>query len=180
MKFISLLLLGSLLFTSFQPKKIVHDFTVKNIDEKPVSLSEYKGKVLLIVNVASNCGLTPQYEDLQALYEKYKDKGLVILGFPANNFMGQEPGKNAAIKEFCTSKFKVTFPMFAKISVKGKDIAPLYKYLTTKAENGKIDAPVAWNFQKFLVDKDGYVVQSISPSQKVSEEDVIKAIEKLL
>lgn len=173
-------MLGSLLFTSFQPKKIVHDFTVKNIDEKPVSLSEYKGKVLLIVNVASNCGLTPQYEDLQALYEKYKDKGLVILGFPANNFMGQEPGKNAAIKEFCTSKFKVTFPMFAKISVKGKDIAPLYKYLTTKAENGKIDAPVAWNFQKFLVDKDGYVVQSISPSQKVSEEDVIKAIEKLL
>lgn len=180
MKFLLGILLGTFLLTSVQPKKSVHDFTVKDIDEKSVALSEYKGKVLLIVNVASNCGLTPQYEDLQALYEKYKDKGLVILGFPANNFMGQEPGKNAAIKEFCTSKFKVTFPMFSKISVKGKDIAPLYQYLTTKKENGKVDAPVAWNFQKFLVDKDGYVVQSISPGQKVSEEEVVKAIEKLL
>ncbi len=158
----------------------VHEFKMLDIDEKEVDLSKYKGKVLMIVNTASKCGLTPQYAELQAIYEKYKDKGLVILGFPANNFMGQEPGTNANIKQFCSSKFKVSFPMFAKISVKGKNMHPLYQYLTQKKQNGKVDAPVSWNFQKFLIGKDGKVVQSISPSTKVNEPSVMRSIEKLL
>lgn len=169
---------GCMLYNS-DPQS-VHDFKMKNIDEKTVDLADYKGKVLLIVNTASKCGLTPQYADLQATYEKYKDKGLVILGFPANNFMGQEPGSNSTIKSFCSSKFNVTFPMFAKISVKGRDMHPLYKYLTQKSQNGKVDAPVSWNFQKFLIGKDGRVVESISPSKKVSDPAVVKSIEKLL
>ncbi len=180
MKVLLISFLTSLLFITATPPKSVHDFTMDDIDNQPVELSKYKGKVLLIVNTASRCGLTPQYADLQATYEKYKDQGLVILGFPANNFMGQEPGTNSTIKEFCTKKFEVTFPMFSKISVKGNEIHPLYKYLTEKKENGKIDAPVAWNFQKFLIDKDGQVVQSIAPSKKVTEASVVKAIEKQL
>lgn len=162
------------------PPKSVHDFTMNNIDDQPVKLDQYKGKVLLIVNTASKCGLTPQYEELEAFYKKYKDQGLEILGFPANNFMAQEPGSNQNIKEFCSTKFNVTFSMFSKISVKGKDIHPLYQYLTSKAENGVVDAPVAWNFQKFLVDKEGNVVKSFSPTQKVTEADVIKDIEEQL
>lgn len=170
----------SVLFIANQPAKTVYDFTVKDIDGKSVALSQYKGKVLLIVNVASLCGNTPQYKDIQALYEKYKDKGLVVLGFPANNFMGQEPGSDKNIKEFCTKEYAVTFPMFSKISVKGSDIAPLYKYLTTKAENGTVDAEVKWNFQKFLVGKNGQVIQSISPKAKVTEQSVVDAIQKAL
>lgn len=162
------------------PPASVHDFTMNDIDDQPIELSKYKGKVLLIVNTASRCGLTPQYEDLQATYDKYKDQGLVVLGFPANNFMGQEPGKNDKIKEFCTSKFNVTFPMFSKISVKGKNIHPLYQFLTKKEKNGKVDAPVAWNFQKFLIDKEGNVVKSIAPGDKVTDKAVVKAIEKQL
>jgi glutathione peroxidase len=170
---------GVLLYGGFNQQS-VHEFTVNNIDGEAVNLSKYKGKVLLIVNTASKCGLTPQYADLQAIYEKYKDKGLVILGFPANNFMGQEPGSDSKIKEFCTKKFEVSFPMFSKISVKGKDIHPLYQYLTSKEKNGNLDAPVSWNFQKFLIGKDGRVIKSISPSQKVTENAVINSIEKLL
>lgn len=162
------------------PKKSVHDFTMNNIDDQPVELSSYKGKVMLIVNTASKCGLTPQYESLQQIYDQYKDQGLVVLGFPANNFMGQEPGKNSTIKAFCKKKFDITFPMFSKISVKGKNMHPLYQYLTSKKENGKVNAPVTWNFQKFLVDKNGHVIKSFPPGQKVTEEAVIKAIEKQL
>jgi glutathione peroxidase len=158
----------------------IYEFTVNNIDGKPVQLSKYKGKVLLIVNTASKCGLTPQYSDLQSTYEKYEDKEFLILGFPANNFMGQEPGNNNQIKEFCTSKFNVSFPMFSKISVKGKNIHPLYKFLTSKEKNGKVDAPVSWNFQKFLIDKEGKVITSFAPGEKVTENKVINAIEKLL
>jgi glutathione peroxidase len=167
-------------FMAALPTKSVLDFKVKDIDGKDVSLGQYKGKVLLIINVASQCGNTPQYTDIEALYEKYKDKGLVILGFPANNFMGQEPGTNSEIKEFCTSKYAVTFPMFSKISVKGDDIAPLYSYLTQKSENGVIDAPIKWNFQKFLVGKDGKVITSFTPKTKVSDPDVMSAIDKAL
>jgi len=162
------------------PSKSVHDFKVKDIDGKDVSLGQYKGKVLLIVNVASLCGNTPQYKDIEALYEKYKSKGLVVLGFPSNDFMGQEPGSNTEIKKFCSSKYAVTFPMFSKIDVKGKEIAPLYNYLTEKTENGVIDAKVTWNFQKFLVDKKGNVVTSFAPKKHVTDDDVIAAIEKAL
>lgn len=160
--------------------KTVHDFNVKDIDGNQVSLAKYKGKVLLIVNVASMCGNTPQYKDIQALYTKYSSKGLVVLGFPANNFMGQEPGSDKDIKAFCTREYAVTFPMFSKISVKGKDIAPLYSYLTQKTENGVTDAAVTWNFQKFLVGKDGRVITSVSPKTSVNDAEVIKAIEAAL
>ncbi len=170
----------TVVLVSAVPFKSVYDFTVKDIDNKDVSLGQYKGKVLLVVNVASLCGHTPQYADLEALYEKYKDKGLVVMGFPENDFMGQEPGSNAEIKQFCTTKYSVKFPMFSKIDVKGKGIAPLYAYLTQKSENGVIDAKVTWNFQKFLVGKDGKVITSFEPSKKVTEADVVKAIETAL
>ncbi len=176
MKFITLFILLAMIPTS----KSVYDFKMKNIDGKEVALDTYKGKVLLFVNVASKCGLTPQYKDIQALYEKYKDKGLVVLGFPANDFMGQEPGSDKDIKEFCSLKYDVTFPMFSKISVKGSDQHPLYKYLTSKAENGVIDAKVSWNFQKFLVSKSGKVITSFSPQTSVADADVTKAIEAAL
>ncbi|MCO5247815.1 MAG: glutathione peroxidase [Chitinophagales bacterium] len=150
-----------------------------DIDGKEVSLSDFKGKVILIVNVASKCGNTPQYEGLENLYRQYKDKNFVILGFPANNFLGQEPGTNAEIKQFCTLNYNVTFPMFSKISVKGKDIHPLYLYLTNKAFNGVIDAPVTWNFQKFLIDKNGHIVASFSPKTKVEDEAFQKVFKSL-
>lgn len=168
------------ILTSFTYAQSVHDFKVKDIDGKQVSLADYKGKVLLIVNVASYCGNTPQYTDIEALYKKYKSKGLVVLGFPANNFMGQEPGSDKEIKEFCTSKYAVTFPMYSKISVKGDDMAPLYSYLTQKDKNGTFDAKVTWNFQKFLVGKDGKVITSFAPRKSVKDDDVIQAIEKAL
>ena len=175
--FISLL---TILLVAFAPFKSVYDFTVKDIDGKDVSLNAYKGKVLLVVNVASHCGNTPQYSDLEAMYLKYKDKGLVVMGFPENDFMGQEPGTNSEIKQFCTSKYDVKFPMFSKIEVKGKDIAPVYSFLTQKAENGVIDAKVTWNFQKFLVGRDGKVITSFDPKHKVTEDDVVKAVETAL
>lgn len=163
-----------------QSQKTVYDFKVLDIDGKETSLKKYEGKVLLIVNVASKCGLTPQYEELQALYEEYKGQDFEILAFPANNFMGQEPGSNAEIKAFCSSKYNVSFPIFAKISVKGKKIAPLYSYLTQKSENGKLDAPVSWNFQKFLINKQGEVVESFAPRTKVSGSDFRTALKRAL
>lgn len=178
MKAISLLIM--VLLPSILPQKSVYDFTMKNIDGKEVSLADYKGKVLLIVNVASLCGNTPQYKDIEALYSKYKEKGLVVLGFPANNFMGQEPGTDSEIKSFCTKEYAVTFPMFSKISVKGKDINPLYRYLTKKSENGVMDAPVTWNFQKFLIGRNGQVINSFSPRTLVTDAEVMKQIEAAL
>ncbi len=160
--------------------KTVYDFKVKDIDGKEISLDAYKGKVLLIVNVASMCGYTPQYKDLEALYQTYKDKGLVVVGFPANNFMGQEPGSDKEIKQFCTREFAVTFPMFSKISVKGKNMAPLYKYLTKKSENGTLDADVKWNFQKFLIGRKGEIIQSVAPGTSVNDAAVKSVIEKAL
>ena len=175
----SILLLSlALLFAPVN--KTIYDFKMKNIDGKEVSLADYKGKVVLIVNVASHCGNTPQYKDIEALYEKYKDKGLVVLGFPANNFMGQEPGSDESIKTFCTTKYNVSFPMFSKISVKGSDMHPLYKYLTEKSENGVIDAPIQWNFQKFLIGRDGKIITSVAPKSSVTDPDLVKQIEKAL
>jgi len=143
--------------------KTVHQFTVTDIDGQAFDLSNLKGKKVMIVNVASKCGLTPQYEKLQALYETYGPNKFVILGFPANNFLWQEPGTNQDIKSFCSTKYDVTFPMMSKISVKGKDKHPLYKFLTTKSENGLSDEGVSWNFQKFLIDENGELVKVISP-----------------
>ena len=161
------------------PKSVL-DFTMRDIDGKDVKLKKYKGDVLLLVNVASKCGYTPQYEGLEAVYEKYKGKGFEILGFPANNFGGQEPGTEAEIKEFCTSKYHVTFPMFAKISVKGEDADPLYKFLTSKETNPNFAGDITWNFNKFLVDRKGNVVARFTSKQKPESDEVTAAIEKYL
>jgi glutathione peroxidase len=134
--------------------KSIYDFKVEALDGSKIDFAQYKGKKILIVNTASACGYTPQYEGLEALYEKYKDR-LVIVGFPANNFGGQEPGSNTEIKEFCKKNYGVTFPMAAKISVKGDDAAPIYKWLCNKSENGVLDAEIKWNFNKFLLDENG-------------------------
>jgi glutathione peroxidase len=166
------LLLASMLM--FAPASI-QEFTINSIDGTSVQLSTYKGKIALVVNVASQCGYTPQYEGLEALYKKYKDKGFVILGFPANNFGGQEPGSNAEIKTFCTRKFSVDFPMFSKISVKGSDQAPLYHYLT-KTGGGEIQ----WNFTKFLVDRDGKVIQRFESAVEPGAPEMLKAVEAAL
>lgn len=160
--------------------KSVLDFTMKDIDGKDTKLRKYKGDVLLVVNVASKCGYTPQYEALQAVYAKYKDKGFKTLGFPANNFGSQEPGTEAEIKEFCTSKYKVTFPMFAKISVKGDDQDPLYQFLTNKDTDPEFAGEIKWNFTKFLVDRSGKVVARFEPKVKPDAPEVVAAIEKYL
>ncbi len=161
-------------------KTSVLDFHVKDIDGKDVDLAKYKGKVLLVVNTASKCGLTPQYKDLEALYEKHKDKGLEILAFPANEFNKQEPGSNEDIKEFCSSKYNVTFPLFSKIVVKGEGIDPLYDYLTSKETNPKFAGEIKWNFNKFLVNKKGEVIARFEPKVKPSEKEVETAIEDAL
>jgi glutathione peroxidase len=158
----------------------VYDFKMKDIDGKDVKLKKYKGNVLLVVNVASKCGYTPQYEGLQAMYDKYKAQGFYVLGFPANNFGSQEPGTEKEIKEFCESKYKVTFPMFAKISVKGADQDPLYAYLTSKETNPQFAGDITWNFNKFLVDRKGNVVARFSSKDKPDSEAVTQAIEKYL
>jgi glutathione peroxidase len=155
----------------------VLDQTMKDIDGKPVNLEKYKGKVVLMVNVASKCGFTPQYKDLEALYEKYGQKGFAIVGFPANNFMGQEPGTEAEIKEFCTSKYNVKFDMMSKISVKGDDMAPLYKKLTSPEANGSFAGDIKWNFTKFLVGKDGKVAARFDTKVSPGDPQVAKAIE---
>ena len=153
----------------------IYDFTINSIDGAAKPLSELKGKVVLIVNVASRCGYTPQYAGLEKLYEKFKDKGFVIVGVPANNFGGQEPGTNEEIKTFCTRKYNVTFPMMAKVSVKGDDIAPLYQYLTS-TQGGE----VKWNFTKFLIGKDGKVAERFEPKVTPDAPEVAAAIERAL
>jgi glutathione peroxidase len=158
----------------------LYSFTMKGINGETVSLSEFQGKVLLLVNVASKCGFTKQYAGLQQLYEKYKDRGLVVLGFPANNFMGQEPGTDLEIKNFCQTKFNVTFPIFSKISVKGKDIHPLYQYLTGPEENGEFGKPITWNFNKFLIGRDGETLARFGSKTKPLDAQIIDAVEKAL
>ncbi len=171
MKVLTTLLLAAL--TTMAAENI-HEFTMKSIDGKPAPLAAYKGKVVLAVNVASQCGYTPQYAGLESLYKKYKDKGLVVAGFPANNFGSQEPGTNDEIKTFCDRNYKVTFPMFSKISVKGADQAPLYQYLTQKG------GEVKWNFAKFLIGKDGRVIKKFDSGVEPTSEELTKAIEAAL
>jgi len=153
-----------------------HSFKTKTIDGKPFDLSSLKGKKVLVVNTASKCGLTPQYKDLQALYAKYGGDKFVIIGFPANNFLSQEPGSNSEIKQFCTQEYQVTFPMMEKLSVKGDDINPIYKWLTTKALNGKMDAEVSWNFQKFMIDENGNLVDMAPPRTKPFDDKIVNWI----
>ncbi len=154
-----------------------YSYTMRTIDGRQKSLSDYAGKVVLVVNVASRCGYTPQYEGLESLYRRYKDRGFVILGFPANDFGHQEPGTDQEIKNFCTTKYDVTFDMFSKISVKGDDQHPLYKYLTTESP---FPGEVRWNFQKYLIDKSGWVRAMYYSAVKPNDEEITDKIEALL
>lgn len=172
-----LMILMTIIGTSkTQELKCFHDFKVKSIDGKEIDLLSYKGKKVLVVNTASKCGLTPQYEQLQALYEEYGGDNFEIIGFPANNFLWQEPGSNEEIQEFCTVNYGVSFPMMAKISVKGKDIHPIYAWLTSKSQNGVMDSKVKWNFQKYLIDENGQLVDMVSPKTKPNNDTIVEWI----
>jgi len=175
-----LYLTGMVMAASLFGASGVLDFTLNSLDGKPAPLADYRGKVVLIVNVASKCGYTPQYTGLEKIYEKYKDQGFVILGFPANNFGGQEPGTNEEIKTFCSSKYQVTFPMYSKVSVKGADSTPLYQFLTDKQSNPATAGEIKWNFTKFLVDRNGKVIARFEPAITPESADVTGAIEKAL
>ncbi|MDO5664427.1 MAG: glutathione peroxidase [Bacteroidia bacterium] len=177
---ISILLLVFVAFVYAQTgkQKNLYDFKVNDIDGKEFDLAQLKGKKVMIVNVASKCGFTPQYKLLQELYEEYKDTGFVIIGFPANNFRGQEPGTNKEIKEFCTLNYGVTFPIMEKISVAGNDQAPIYRWLTKKSENGKVDRKVIWNFQKFLIDEEGNLVNVVMPMKSPKSKVILKWLAK--
>ena len=156
-----------------------YDFSVKDINGKTVKLKEFKGKAVLIVNTASKCGYTPQYKDLMDLYTKYKDRGLIVLGFPANEFGKQEPGSNTEIKEFCSLNYGVKFPMFSKLCVKGEKIAPLFKYLTAQ-KNPDFTGEIKWNFEKFLIGKDGTLLHRYRSKVKPTDKEIVQAIEKVL
>jgi glutathione peroxidase len=156
----------------------IYQFKVEDLTGNTFDFTSLKGKKIIIVNTASKCGYTPQYEQLEAIYNKYKNKNLVIIGFPANNFMWQEPGTNAEIATFCKSKYGVTFPMMAKISVKGKDMHPIYQFLTQKKLNGVLDSKVEWNFQKYLINEKGQLEQVYMSGVKPNDEKIINWIEK--
>ena len=156
----------------------IYQFTVEDINGKPFDLSTLKGKKVMIVNTASKCGLTPQYKELEGLYQQYKDKDFIIIGFPANNFLGQEPGSNEEIASFCSINYGVSFPMMAKISVKGKEMHPLYQFLTQKAKNGVEDSKVQWNFQKYLIGRDGRLEKVIAPRTLPTSDEVTQWIEQ--
>ena len=162
------------------PVKSVLDFIMKSIDDRETPLRQFQGKALLLVNTASKCGFTPQYKTLEEIYGRYRDKGLVVLGFPANNFLHQEPGTDQEIKEFVLINYGVSFPMFSKISVRGKDIHPLYKFLVEKETDPRFAGKIHWNFTKFLVDRRGDVVARFEPKQVPDDPQVIAAIEKAL
>ena len=154
----------------------IHQFTVQNIEGKDFSFSDLKGKKIMVVNTASKCGLTPQYEQLEGLYEQFKDSSFVIIGFPANNFMSQEPGTNEEIVEFCQKNYGVSFPMMSKISVKGSDMHEVYKFLTEKSLNGLEDSNVKWNFQKYLLNEEGVLEKVIDPRTLPNDPEIIKWI----
>lgn len=156
----------------------IYQFKVQDINGKTFDFATLKGKKIMIVNTASKCGLTPQYEQLEALYTKYKSNNFVIIGFPANDFMSQEPGTDQEIQQFCKLNYGVSFPMMSKISVKGKEMAPIYQFLTQKAKNGKEDSKVEWNFQKYLIDENGHLVKVISPRVLPDDPSIIAWIEK--
>jgi len=155
----------------------IYGFTMKTIEGREQKLSDYRGHVLLVVNVASKCGFTPQYQGLEALYRKYRERGLVVLGFPANNFMGQEPGSDSEIQSFCQARFGVTFPLFSKISVKGTQIHPLYKYLT---ETAQPTGPISWNFNKFLIGRDGRITARWGSRTAPESKELIQQLEETL
>lgn len=188
-KFLSFIVLLSitLVFTVEPPlicqslkEKSSLDFKILDIKGKPVNLSDFKGKVVLIVNVASKCGYTPQYEQLEQIYEKYKSRGFVVLGFPANEFKQQEPGTNEEILNFCTSKYNVSFPMFSKIVVKGEGQTELYKFLTDSETDPDFSGEITWNFEKFLLDRDGTIIARYKPKIRPDDPEVISTIEKAL
>lgn len=181
MRKLSLMLLFTMIaaFAGAQAHSI-YDFTMKSIDGQAVSLNSYHGKVVLLVNVASRCGFTPQYTGLESVYEKYKEKGLVIVGVPANNFAQQEPGTNEEIKKFCSTKYNVSFPMMAKVSVLGDDETPLYRFLTDKSTNPKVGGDIKWNFTKFLFDRNGNPVARFEPAVTPDSPEVTAAIEATL
>ncbi len=175
-KYMNAIMLALFMFNPSSPL----DFKMDTIEGKPKELKEYRGKAVMMVNVASKCGLTPQYAELEALYRKYKEKGFVILAFPANNFRDQEPGTNEEIARFCKENYDVSFPLFAKISVKGDDIHPLYAWLTSQKTNPKFAGEITWNFEKFLINRKGDVIARFAPRVKPSDEAVVKAIEDVL
>lgn len=176
---------GVILFSSFNivpgdvpyvenpAPRSIHQFKVEALDGSVIDFSKFRGKKILVVNTASKCGFTPQYELLEKLYEKYSAR-LVIVGFPANNFGEQEPGSNQEIKEFCAKNYGVTFPMAAKVSVKGDDIAPIFKWLTTKADNGVLDAEIKWNFSKFLLDEQGVLLAKFDSKISPMDDEIVK------
>ena len=173
---------GILMFAAFAAGegKTVFDYTLNTIDGQPAPLAAYKGKIVLLVNVASRCGFTPQYTALESIYARYKDRGFVIIGIPANNFGAQEPGTNQEIKTFCQSKYNVTFPMMSKVSVKGEDKTPLYQYLTDKSVNPKTGGDIQWNFTKFLVGPEGQIIARFEPKVTPDSPEVTGAIEQAL
>jgi glutathione peroxidase len=168
-------LANSLIMIQAQTNSI-HQFKVKDINGKMFDMSSLKGKKVLVVNTASKCGLTPQYEQLQELYDKYKDSGFTIVGFPANDFMNQEPGTIEEIKAFCTENYGVTFPMMDKVSTKGKSQSPIYEWLTQKSKNGVKDSEVSWNFQKYMIDEDGRLVDFVSPKGSPTSDKIVNWI----
>ena len=170
---LSLMMIFSI--AGFSQTKSFYDFKVKSLEGSDFDLSSLKGKKVIVVNTASKCGNTPQYKDLEEIYEKYRDV-VMIIGFPANNFMHQEPGSAEDIRKFCTENYGVTFPMMQKISVKGDDMDPLYKWLTSKKENGVMDSEVKWNFQKYLIDETGKLVDVVDPKEKVTEDRILSWI----
>ena len=178
--FISILifLVGGMMLTN-KAVDSIYELTMQTIDGDMKDLSDYRDNVLLIVNTASECGFTPQYEGLQTIYEKYKDEGFYVLGFPANNFGGQEPGTDEEIMEFCTVNFNVSFPMFSKLSVKGEDIDPLFEYLTTR-DHTEIKGEINWNFEKFLIDRNGNLVKRFRSRATPTGQEMTQAIEELL
>ena len=172
-----LIILGLMLFASATTaQKSFHNYTVTDIEGNSFELSSLKGKKVLVVNTASECGLTPQYEQLQKVYETYGGDNFVIIGFPANNFNDQEPGTNDDIALFCQRNYGVTFPMMSKISVKGENMHPLYQWLTRKSENGVMDSEVGWNFQKYLIDEEGRLVKMIEPKVKPDDDQIVEWI----
>jgi len=160
--------------------KTIFDLSMKGIEGSEIPLRKFEGKALLMVNVASKCGFTPQYKGLQELYDRYREKGFEILGFPANNFLWQEPGSDADIRQFCSTKYSVTFPMFSKISVKGRDINPLYEFLTSPETDPKFPGAIGWNFAKFLLDRRGNVVARFEPKTEPLAPEVTAAVENAL
>jgi glutathione peroxidase len=172
---LSILAIGTMATTV--GKTSIYEFKVEDINGQTFDFATLKGKKIMIVNTASKCGLTPQYEELEKLYQTYKDKNFIIIGFPANDFMKQEPGSNEEIAAFCQKNYGVSFPMMAKISVKGKEMAPIYQYLTSKSLNGKEDSEVKWNFQKYLIGTDGQLSKVIAPTTKPMDKEIIEWIE---